>query len=72
MLTGLAQGGQKVARCREQFSKTLEVLIKLASLQSSFIVLDRAIKITNRRGTIVRCGVSGTMVLTVYPLVCDS
>merc|ERR1711935_1239806 len=46
---GMARGGQRITQCRKTFVHTLELLIKLASLQTSFVKLDEAIKITNRR-----------------------
>ncbi|BAF15962.1 V-type proton ATPase subunit D [Oryza sativa Japonica Group] len=48
-LTGLARGGQQVAACRAAHVKAIEVLVELASLQTSFLTLDEAIKTTNRR-----------------------
>eukprot|EP00170_Pyropia_yezoensis_P005681 contig_23073_g5697 len=48
-LAGLSKGGQQISECRETFSTTLELLVALASLQTSFIILDEAIKLTNRR-----------------------
>ncbi|KAL9673358.1 hypothetical protein QQ045_029614 [Rhodiola kirilowii] len=48
-LTGLARGGQQVQACRAAYVKAIEVLVELASLQTSFITLDDAIKTTNRR-----------------------
>mmetsp|Transcript_26007 Transcript_26007/g.44735 ORF Transcript_26007/g.44735 Transcript_26007/m.44735 type:complete len:261 (-) Transcript_26007:899-1681(-) len=48
-LTGLSKGGQQVNSCRQSFLKAVEVLVQLASLQTSFITLDEAIKVTNRR-----------------------
>jgi len=48
-LTGLGKGGQQVKETRETYLKALEALIKLASLQTTFITLDEVIKITNRR-----------------------
>lgn len=48
-LTGLARGGQQVQQCRAAYVKTIEVLVELASLQTSFLTLDEAIKTTNRR-----------------------
>merc|ERR1711907_637180 len=48
-LVGMAKGGQRISQCRKTFVKALELLIKLASLQTSFVKLDEAIKITNRR-----------------------
>jgi len=48
-LVGMSRGGQRITQCRKTFVKALELLIKLASLQTSFVKLDEAIKITNRR-----------------------
>eukprot|EP01128_Nolandella_sp_AFSM9_P012051 TRINITY_DN8915_c0_g1_i1.p1 TRINITY_DN8915_c0_g1~~TRINITY_DN8915_c0_g1_i1.p1 ORF type:complete len:258 (-),score=88.65 TRINITY_DN8915_c0_g1_i1:136-909(-) len=47
--TGLAQGGAQVAKSREFYIKALEALVKLASLQTTFMTLDEVIKVTNRR-----------------------
>jgi V-type H+-transporting ATPase subunit D len=46
---GLVGGGQKIQQCREKFGEYLKALVKLASLQTSFIAMDEALKITNRR-----------------------
>ena len=48
-LTGLARGGQQIQLCRAAFVKAIELLVELASLQTSFLTLDEAIKTTNRR-----------------------
>lgn len=48
-LTGLSSGGQQLAKCKEAYGKTVELLVTLASLQSAFLTLDVAIKSTNRR-----------------------
>ena len=48
-LTGLARGGTKVRESKEAYVKALEALIQLASLQTSFVTLDEAIRATNRR-----------------------
>eukprot|EP01100_Stratorugosa_tubuloviscum_P009434 TRINITY_DN396_c2_g1_i1.p1 TRINITY_DN396_c2_g1~~TRINITY_DN396_c2_g1_i1.p1 ORF type:complete len:261 (-),score=125.90 TRINITY_DN396_c2_g1_i1:205-987(-) len=48
-LTGLGKGGQEIKRSREYFAKAFDALVKLASLQTSFFILDEVIKITNRR-----------------------
>jgi V-type H+-transporting ATPase subunit D len=57
-LTGLGKGGQQVARCRETYSRAVETLVELASLQTAFVILDETIKIVNRRGSICVCGCS--------------
>ena len=46
---GLTAGGQTIMKCKERFKEFLNLLIKIASLQTSFITLDEVIKITNRR-----------------------
>jgi V-type H+-transporting ATPase subunit D len=46
---GLMGGGRKIAQCREKFGDYLKALIKIASLQTSFLAMDEALKITNRR-----------------------
>ncbi|KAJ1446595.1 ATPase, V1 complex, subunit D [Pelagophyceae sp. CCMP2097] len=46
---GLGGGGRKIAECKEKFGALLAILIKLASLQTSFVTMDEALKVTNRR-----------------------
>ncbi|XP_035583255.1 V-type proton ATPase subunit D-like [Zalophus californianus] len=48
-LTGLARGGEQLAKLKGNYAKAVELLVELASLQTSFVTLDEAIKITNRR-----------------------
>jgi len=46
---GLVGGGKKIVAVRDKFTVFLTQLIKLASLQTSFVTLDEAMKVTNRR-----------------------
>jgi len=46
---GLVGGGRKIQACRDKFGDYLKNLIKLASLQTSFLAMDEALKVTNRR-----------------------
>lgn len=46
---GLAGGGKQVVEARNNFRELLAMLIKIASLQTSFQTLDEALKVTNRR-----------------------
>merc|ERR1711976_1140399 len=46
---GIGKGGEQVRHAREAFTKMVALLVKIASLQTSFVTLDHAIKVTNRR-----------------------
>lgn len=46
---GLVGGGRKITACKEKFGEYLKALIKVASLQTSFLAMDEALKVTNRR-----------------------
>lgn len=48
-MTGLGRGGQQVQRAKLVYTKAVETLVELASLQTAFIILDEVIKVTNRR-----------------------
>jgi len=48
-LTGLSKGGQQISKARTTFAKAVDVLVQLATLQTSFTILDEAIKVTSRR-----------------------
>ncbi|KAK5730746.1 H(+)-transporting V1 sector ATPase subunit D [Elasticomyces elasticus] len=48
-MTGLGKGGQQVQRCRETYTRAVETLVELASLQTAFVILDEVIKVVNRR-----------------------
>ena len=48
-LTGRGKGGQQVQRCKETFTRAVETLVELASLQTAFVILDEVIKTVNRR-----------------------
>ncbi|KAI0987566.1 hypothetical protein GJ496_004507 [Pomphorhynchus laevis] len=48
-LAGLARGGQQIHKMKKSYLKAVELLVSLASLQTSFLQLDEIIKLTNRR-----------------------
>ena len=48
-LLGLSMGGQSIQTAREKFSKFLKILVTIATLQTQFVTLDAALKMTNRR-----------------------
>ncbi|CAJ0572901.1 unnamed protein product, partial [Mesorhabditis spiculigera] len=49
MLTGLGKGGAKISAAKAKYAQVIELLVELAGLQTSFVKLDEAIKVTNRR-----------------------
>lgn len=48
-MTGLGRGGQQVQKAKHVYSRAVETLVELASLQTAFVILDEVIKVTNRR-----------------------
>ncbi|KAL7057069.1 hypothetical protein AAHC03_019251 [Spirometra sp. Aus1] len=48
-LTGLSGGGQQIDKLKKAYARAVELLVNLASLQTSFVTLDGVIKVTNRR-----------------------
>jgi V-type H+-transporting ATPase subunit D len=49
IVSGLGRGGEEIKAARKKFRGTLSLLVKIAALQTTWIVLDEAIKVTNRR-----------------------
>jgi len=48
-LTGLGRAGEQLTKLKKNYQKAVDLLVELASLQTSFLALDEVIKITNRR-----------------------
>ncbi|KAG7868735.1 hypothetical protein KL918_001378 [Ogataea parapolymorpha] len=48
-MTGLGRGGQQVQKAKDVYTKSVQTLVDLASLQTAFVILDEVIKVTNRR-----------------------
>jgi V-type H+-transporting ATPase subunit D len=48
-LAGLSRGGQQITQLKKNYQKAVQLLVELASLQTSFITLDEVIKLTRRR-----------------------
>merc|ERR1711879_762742 len=65
LMMGLSKGGASIRQCRDAFNVALESLIKMASLQTSFLALDEAIKVTSRRVNALDCVVIPKMMNTL-------
>lgn len=48
-LLGMTGGGHAIQKARENYTRFMKVLITIASLQTQFVTLDKALKVTNRR-----------------------
>ena len=48
-MAGLGKGGQQLTKCKDMYTKAVQALVELASLQTAFVILDEVIKQTNRR-----------------------
>lgn len=48
-LTGLGRGGEKFNLVKRAYADVVQILVEIASLQTSFVTLDEVIKATNRR-----------------------
>jgi len=46
---GLGKGGQQIQSCRKAYLSAIQLLVQLANLQTAFMTLDIALKVTNRR-----------------------
>lgn len=64
-LIGISKGGREISKARETFKTAVDVLVKLATLQSSFLTLDEAVKVTNRRVNALDCVVVPRLANTV-------
>lgn len=65
---GISGGGRQIAAAKAKFTALLDGLVKLGSLQTAFLTLDEAIKLTNRRVNALDNVVIPSIVATVRHL----
>jgi V-type H+-transporting ATPase subunit D len=70
-MAGIGKGGEQIRGVRVAFQRLLELMVKIASLQTSFVTLDKAIKVTNRRVNALEKVVIPRIENTITYIICE-